>query len=169
MPSRVIRSNARSRALNVDARLRQEISQVCQDIGGEMLEKHKKVVRTWRHRPNFIAQPIVTPDFIGVQIIPRGKHFRIWQYVDKGTKGPYIIRPKRRGGVLRFQTGYIPKTVPVARVQAGGGVYTGGWRAAKQVIHPGIKARKFTEKFDRDVRPEFRRQINNAIRRALRR
>ena len=168
MPSQVIRSGGRNAVLAKDRQLRLELTRITLDIGEQLAEKHRQVTRNWSKRIRFTVRQVVEPGFIGVEIVPAGRDKRIWRFVDKGTHGPYIIRAKKRGGMLAFRTGYQPKTAPVARVLQGGKA-TGKWVKKVQVIHPGIRPRKFTKTFDRELRPEFRRQVNNAIRRAMRR
>lgn len=171
VPSRLVHSPLRNAVLEKDRQLRRELRDVVESAGQELLRRHKLVVRTWRDKPTFVMETKVEPGLIAVEIRPKGRGIaaRKWRWVDQGTKGPYVIRPKKRGRLLRFRTGYVAKTRPIAKVTAGGGRYTGGWVSKLEVMHPGVRARKFTETFDRDIRPEFRRQVEKVIRRALRR
>lgn len=79
-----------------------------------------------------------------------GKGATIYRYLDLGTKGPYPI-PKpgnTRAKALYFQWGgpgsYKHKTKPRKLTSTGGGP-TGPFVTFKSVMHPGIKARKFSE------------------------
>jgi len=64
------------------------------------------------------------------------------KFVDQGTRGPYIIRP-RRAKVLRF-------------------VQHGVVRYAKYVIHPGIRARHF---FSKPMPQRWRVSLEEAVKR----
>ena len=60
-------------------------------------------------------------------------------YHQFGTR-PYVIRPKRPGGLLKFPVGG----------EAGRGKKD--WRSAREVHHPGLPARPFILWQDEDVR-----------------
>ena len=68
-------------------------------------------------------------------------------YVNEGTKGPYLIpkTPKPPGqGLGPFQPDFIPKTQPRTLASGPGGSF-GPFVFPKQVTHPGIKPREFTD------------------------
>jgi len=84
------------------------------------------------------------------------------------TKGPYpipkIIVP---GKFLRFRTGYSARTAPIAKFNVGTGMANGGWVTKKQVMHPGIKKRKFMETFLEDMTPPLERRVQTRITNAI--
>lgn len=135
-------------------------------IGREWVTKQQKVVFIWKHRPKFIHQLTARSDLIRVTSKPTGDNAKIYKWVDKGTK-KHIIRPKKAGGVLRFRTGYFARTQPIAKANVGPGIAVGGWRSAKEVHHPGTKARKFTRKFFEQTESGFKKRITLAIRRGI--
>lgn len=137
--------------------------------------KHEEAVSRWTERPGFKVELTITQERMTMTIIPTGPFAERWTWIDQGTglygpkKRPYVIMPKKPGGHLVFQTGYSPKTEPIANSNAGTGTASGPWVSKEMVIHPGIRPRKFTEKFEEDLKPDFRRLMENAFRRAVRR
>lgn len=138
--------------------------------GAEIRAEFEDVVSDWsdESRPSFTVEVKVKPTEIRVEVRPhkRRKTSRIFGYVDRGTRGPYPIRPKRtnKSGRLAFQTGYQPKTLPVARAHVGPGKAFGPWTRPQAVQHPGIKARQFSATVQQRARPKFTRRVENTFR-----
>jgi hypothetical protein len=171
MPSHLLRSQLRQSIIRKDVALRREMTQAMSDTGALMKQFHELVVRDWDHRPSFVIGYNVTPDRIFVRVYPRGANAKLWRYVDEGTK-PHDIYPRARGGRLKFQTGYSPRTAATAKFNVGTGSSIGGWASKKTgepVHHPGTEAREFTKTIQDEMKPLFERLIENAFRRALRR
>lgn len=126
---------------------------------------------TPKNRPKFTKEITVKPDRIAVVVRPykRRKASRVFHWTDKGTR-PHAIRPKKsnKRGLLFFRTQYQPRTLPVARAQAGPGKAVGPWTAAKAVRHPGTKARLFSETVHKRTNSTFRKVVDNAFRRMAR-
>jgi len=75
---------------------------------------------------------------------PKSKRADIWMFLDEGTKGPYPIKPKKKGGKLRFSSGYKAGSKPnsvttTASKSFGETIYSDG------VMHPGIQPRNWTK------------------------
>lgn len=168
MPTQVIKSNFRARLIKGDLQLRQELVSTFNDIGPEMQRSHEDVVSDWQHKPDFRIGMSLSPYLLSVQINASGENAKIWGYVDQGTR-PHSIRPKTPGGVLIFQTGYNPRTTPVAQAHVGDGRSSGDWVRAKAVQHPGNDARDFSGTLRKFWKSEFTRQVENAFARATRR
>jgi hypothetical protein len=168
VPTQLIKSNARANLIRRDVQLRQELTSTFNDIGIQMRDSHQDIVSDWDHKPEFKIGMSINPYLLSVQINVTGDNALIWQYVDKGTK-PHSIYPKQPGGRLVFQTGYNPRTTPVAQAHVGDGRASGDWVTAKAVQHPGSDAREFTETLRKFWKPEFYRQVKYAFARALRR
>ena len=64
-------------------------------------------------------------------------------WVDDGTKGPYTIAAKN-APFLMFQVGGSPKTFKGSLMSTSGNPGT-AWRSAKEVTHPGIEEREFSQ------------------------
>ena len=131
-----------------------------------LLAEFNSVVLNWKHRPKFIANMGEKGGDLTLSVRPAGKEAQKWQWVSRGTKGPYKIRAKNAPR-LAFQTNYQPRTKPGGSF-GGPGKATGPWRTAQEVTHPGIEARLFEEYIANRFAPEFRRRIENLIRREIR-
>lgn len=126
----------------------------------------RDVVRDWSHKVDFDDRIVVTKFRMELTIKPKGRNVKIFGYVDKGTKGPYIIAPKNKP-YLKFRTGYSARTAPVAKYNQGNGRSFGSWVSTKTVIHPGIKGRKFIETFTTDLTPSLQDRVNSEVTKAL--
>lgn len=137
------------------------------EVKPHFISEFDAVVADWNHKPAFAARKYISGDSIEVAVYAQGEHSNIWNWVNRGTRGPYPITP-RHAPLLVFQTGYIPRTSP-------GGGYGGAGRAtgptvrAKEVMHPGIAARKFHEHIARKNKVWFSRTMENIWRWAIRR
>lgn len=179
MPSRRIGSTIRQNLIRLDHQLRREILDELNDAGDTMKREFKKVTSDWRHKPKFNTFTEIGRKQIVLTVIPEkfGMAANIWRWVDAGTgrygkrKSAYPIRPKRTNPTqtLRFRTGYSPKTAPVAKYNQGTGSASGPWVSKKEVMHPGIKPRKFTITISNKLKPPLTVRIERAIARAIRR
>jgi hypothetical protein len=170
---RMIRKPARQSATEI-RKAKAELEALIREHGNEIKREFEGVVSDWSNesRPKFLVQTKITTKELRVEVRPhlRGKQSRIFGWVDRGTK-PYVIRPKpsNKRGLLFFRLGYQAKTLPIARAHVGAGTANGPLVAAKKVNHPGIKARLFSETVKQRTYPKFRRTIENAFRRIVRR
>lgn len=171
MPSRVVRSPFRQNILERDRRVRAEVRDELNTIGSLVIGELQDGTKDWRNKPEFKKTLTIHPDLIAVEVTTkgRGKAARIFKYVDQGTKGPYFIFPRKRGGRLVFKTGYDAKTQPPGKFKAGTGRSFGEWVRKEFVVHPGIKARHFIKTIDKNITPGFRQRIENALRRGMHR
>lgn len=111
-------------------------------------------VQTWTHKPQFTIERsgeyeriIATSD-------------EIYGYVDLGTR-PHTIRA-RNAAQLRFQSGYKAKTSPNVIASRPGGKF-GPTVYAREVKHPGTKARGFSKAIARKWNREWPRNLQRAI------
>jgi len=144
-----------------------------------LVKKHEAVVKDWTSDVKFAAKTFIRADSIAVYVFPTGKDKNIWTYVDRGTK-PHKIRAKKAprlafmmsvdAGGNFVRGGYVPKTMPVATRVVGGGYVKSPKALARpmEVDHPGTEPREFTWQIAREFLPEFRREVENAFRRAAR-
>lgn len=135
-----------------------------------LLDYHKRIVDEWSgEKPVFKARKVITKDYIAIDVYPTGgKGKDKWIWLTQGTK-PHVIVPKREGGILAFPLGYKPRTKAGASGQyKGPGKANGKTVYAKKVNHPGTKPRHLTEAIARWAKPKFTKQIENAIRRGVR-
>ena len=137
------------------------------EVKPALIKSHEIVVANWKNKPNFQTRKYIRPDKISMTVFPTGDNADIYTYVDQGTK-PHPIRPVR-AKMLRFRTGYQPKTLArPARTVAGGGTTTGPEVRAMLVKHPGSKAREFSRTIAEDIRPDFEKIIEQTFRRVSR-
>lgn len=128
-----------------------------------LIKSHNLVVADWKNKPEFQTRKYVKVDSIGMTVFPTGEAKEIYTYVDQGTK-PHLIVPVH-AKLLKFNTGYLPKTLPnPARTVSGGGKATGPQVFAKVVHHPGSEAREFSKTIAGDIQPDFNRIIDNTFR-----
>lgn len=86
----------------------------------------------------------------------------IW--VDHGTKGPYPIRAKNKPYLI-FKVGGKPKTRPRI-IGSGAGKPGTTLIITKEVTHPGIKAREFSDEIRKRRRPKFFKNMKLAMEKA---
>lgn len=111
--------------------------------------------QTWRHK-------------VGVSIATTAPYERtitvdddIYAMLNEGTKA-HDIKPKRPGGVLRFQGPFRAKTVPnEIRSNKGGVGKVVTW--SRGVHHPGTKARNW----DRVIAKKWRERLGGIFQRAI--
>ena len=135
----------------------------------EMRSYDERIVSDWRKKPSFrVTMFYNRRKIIGLLEASQGQ---VFSWIDIGTgqygpkKRPYFIFPKKAPR-LKFQTGYLPKTRPVARFGVGPGKAFGPWVSTDFVLHPGIKSRDFTKDYwDKTVRPVYSKRLQQAIQR----
>lgn len=143
-----------------------EIDKAAQDVGKKIFADFTKTTATWSKKPRFDAEIHTGSAAGGVSIDVTTKN-EIYGYVDEGTR-PHIIRPKHKRGILAFKTGGRAKTRP--RVIGSTAGRQGNKQAfAKEVHHPGTKARQFTKTISKKWQPEFRKEMDAAMKRAAKR
>lgn len=165
MPSREIKSALRARIAQFDTDFQNAIKEELEIPAKKVTAKHRRVVSSWKNKPIFSYRITVNGKQVRLTVFPKGAGRQQYMWVNSGTE-PFVIRPKN-GKFLRFQTGYSPKSsAETSSYTFGGGERSGAWVSAKQVNHPGIKARKFSDKFAKEVLPDMRQVTENAFRRA---
>jgi len=120
----------------------------------------------WERKIDFGWTQIKTSNAIGVQVYPQGEGADVYSILNEGSP-EHDIFPKRSGGMLRFQPGYIPSTTPGSltsrkKYRFGEPVF------ARGVSHPGFTARKFTEKIRDNYETRFAAEMQAAFAEAAR-
>lgn len=152
----------------IDLKVRLAAYTAIQNASDDTQSNARDVVRQWRNKVDFDDDITVTRERIEALIRPKGRGVKIFKYVDMGTKGPYLI-PKVivPGRMLRFQVGYSARTMPIAKYNVGSGQHFGAWVSKAQVVHPGIKARKFLETFVDEMVPALQVRVQTEINRSV--
>lgn len=137
---------------NFDRHFRDELQTELMRIGSQAQAHYNRVVGTWENKPTFTVQVVEQRNVIQLYVRAQGESARIWYFVDEGTGqyveggSPYTIRavfaPK-----LAFRGGYNAKTAPIARYNVGDGSSSGSFVQVDEVIHPGIRGRKFADTY----------------------
>ena len=162
---RLLADRTRTQAL-----MRQELDAHAQTVKRE----YEGFVSDWsdENRPQFTSEVKVTSHELRLEVRPykRRKASTIFGYVDRGTQGPYPIRPKRtnKRGRLAYRQGYSARTLPVAQAHVGSGSASGPWVFPKEVTHPGIEARLFSETVQKRTTPKLRERIERLFRQMAR-
>lgn len=168
---RDIRSGKRRAAITqLNSITRQQIEKVLDEqVAPAMIKSHERIVVNWSNRVTFSSEKSIRANKINLFVFPTGPNKQIWIYVDQGTR-PHRIEPRQKP-LLIFPWGgpdsYLPKTLPrPARTVVGGGTVRNPHIVRSLgVDHPGSEARGFSKQIAEDIKPEFRREIENAFRR----
>ena len=171
MPKILIRQ-VRGRGLRPDwPTIRQHAEKALdKEVKPALVKKLSAVAKGWKHEVTFDSSRKITPSESSVYIFPAANK-RIWAFLTLGTKGGYLIPTKpparSRDGLLHYQVDYSARTAPGGQYGLGSGQKSGKWVTPGQVTHPGVKAREFEEKIVKDYNAEFRRVMENAMRRGI--
>jgi hypothetical protein len=117
----------------------------------------EKTTAAWRHKPEWVVKEQKDGYLVGT-------NDDVWNMLDKGTP-KHVIRAKR-GRVLRFGSGFAPKTRPgfvgsTAGTKASGAVFR------RQVNHPGTAARSWSKLIAAKYRVQLQRYISARIKEAM--
>ena len=152
-----------------DKRLRDAMTKELRSIVEDVRQQQVSVSSSWKNKPDWRVMVVYGDTLIAAKLV--GSNAAIFRYIDRGTgkygpqRRPYFIFP-RFAPMLKFQTGYMPRTQPIAKFNVGPGKAFGAWVTAPFVLHPGIKAREFTADYVRiTLRPVFKQRIQQAIQR----
>lgn len=169
MARRATRSKARQMLIKKSAAVRKELREIAYAYGREASNWLGIAVRDWQHKPRFAPTVIIQPGYIEVRINVAGNAKDIFKYVDQGTglygpkKRAYVIAPKDPNGFLVFQPGYSARTAPKAKIGMGTGQHFGPYVKKKEVLHPGIQGRHFTDRVDEELVTPWKDRCEQAI------
>lgn len=144
-------------------RVLRELKGALDHTGNIIRDDFKKTVRTWRRKVMFtkVGPRNVGGGKLAVDVFTDNL---IYFFVSGGTRRHPIPKTPKTTGFLVFQSGYTAKTRPgVVGSRAGGP--RGPIRRARQVIHPGTKARDF----DKVIAKRRQRNLINLSRLAVNR
>lgn len=161
--------------------VRDEVKVGMTRVGKAGVASYKRVVANFakKNRPDFDYTVGIGPKRMFVRVFPKGtdNQLKIWKLIDKTGAKRHKIRAKKqdkRGRyLLYFEWGgpgsYDAKTKPSpARFGGSGKVQGGRLIAKKEVNHPGFRPRKFSEALNKDLKPTLGKEIQNGLRRGLR-
>jgi hypothetical protein len=131
------------------------------EVGAAIKRDFHETTKTWKNKPFFDVVKSLRGGNLELMVATDDE---IYMYVNDGTR-PHKIRPKA-GNVLIFQSGYFAKTVPNVIDSQPGGSF-GPVIGARSVNHPGTKARNFDKIIAKKFQPRFKRRMEEAMRRAV--
>lgn len=174
----IIARPIRSRGKRSDwIQIAKEIARTMDDVvKPRMLDYPERIVARWsaKNRPTFKATKHISNKEIFIRVVPTGPNADRWKQISRGTGlyGPkgkkYRIPKEGPGPPLAFPSVYSPKTTVRGPGFKGPGTSSGPMVFASHVMHSGIKARHFEEAWARWSKTWFKREIENAIRRGIR-
>lgn len=154
------------RLVGVDTkRFVSELNKELKELGRSAENELAKPTRQWDNPPQFKSDFSGGTSRIVLIVHPVGAQAAKYERIDFGTPAR-VIRPNRKK-VLRFRPRYLASTIP-NRLWSRAARRSGDFVYARYVHNPGIRARNFTQQALKKVNPEFRRRIENLIRREVR-
>lgn len=171
---RAIRSKTRQTQIATMRKARSELLAVLEAEAALVKADYEDAVSDWsdENRPQFVTERKLTDKELKITIRPyaRRKASQVFSWVDLGTR-PHVIRPKKSNPTQRlaFQTGYRPKTLPVAQAHVGPGRAEGNLTRPMIVHHPGTAPRQFTKVFQKRSQSRLSRAVEAKFRELARR
>ena len=129
--------------------------------GRSIKRSFEKTVATWDRKPRFEIETKVSEKNITLFVYPAGEHAKLYGLVSTGSP-PHQIMPRRSGGKLQFQTGYVAKTSP-GNIGSGPGRTFGAFVSPPVVHHPGFEGREFGEAIAQKHKAEFEKDMQDAM------
>ena len=168
MPAFFVRAITPKRQVGLDpARFPSELQKELQELGKSAEKEMAKPTRQWVAPPAFKSRITGSTSRVMMIVHPIGRQAKKYERIDFGTN-PRVIRPRKPGGILKFQPKYLASTIP-NRLWSRVAKRRGAFVYARIVHHPGIRPRNFSKQVYQTMNPEFRRRMENLIRRELRR
>lgn len=171
---RITRSKKRQQLLSRFKDMQREVKQSSQSFKRTAVKEFERVVenpggKPWQHKPKFVGGVFITPngDKISLVVEPIGPDAKYWEWTSRGTK-PHIITA-RNAPTLYFRGSYDAKTKAGNPPTYGGsGKSSGAYVRKLEVQHPGTTPRLFEEAIGKTLQREWKRTVENAIRRGVR-
>ena len=144
-----------------DAAMSKEIREGAKEFSELCVDNRDDITSPWKgDRPQWKIRYWANQYQIGFQVYPadpNGEGALKWLWLDLGTKGPYPI-PKEGTANLAFpsvyKAGSRPGSVKTSGSSSGGPIWF-----AKSVMHPGIKARGWSDILKKIEQPAFEKEM----------
>lgn len=146
------------------AKVREQILNALNAESKAIIAELNKTTATWKGaKPTFKAEVSYAGGDVVILVGPGGstEGAQKWVWLDEGTK-PHPIKAKNKP-TLAFRTNFTPKT-KVKTFSSGAGGSSPPWAFPKQVRHPGIDAREWSEEIVKRRRKRFTQAIIKAAR-----
>ena len=150
-----------SRAKMLDKRtLEKDLDTALRNTAKTVRADFRRTTKTWNRRPKF---KITGPRNTGLKMeILISTNNEIYSYVTRGTRAHLIPKSPKRIGSLAFPKKFKSKTRPRI-IGSRSGFRGGGTAFAKQVKHPGSKARDFDKEIVKRRSGYLATQVNQAF------
>jgi len=172
----------KAQRMQLDKDFQREVRNAVLRVGRAVVKEYEKTTKTWDDKPRFeFVRDLSSSSAVSIYV---GTNDRIFNMVDEGTKGDYLILPSHKarirvsgrsvvrsksGGIvsstpmLVYQVDFISKSVPNKLISRGGGKF-GAWTFRPFTIHPGVEARNFSKEVAKDYQPRFKAELEQVIR-----
>lgn len=168
MPAYFIRAIKPTRRGFIDpAHFLAETKKELKDLGKDTEKELAKPTANWNSPPSFKTDIGGNTNQLVMTVGPVGAQAAKYTRIDFGTPAR-VIYPRKPGGVLKYQRGYMASTVP-GTLRSRTARRSGKFVYKKYVHYPGIQARYFSKQVYKKMRPEFRRRMENLVKREARR
>ena len=159
--------------------VQQEVRSSLKELGDRIIKRLASDIADWKEKPRFIIKVAVDANHwkIDVKYDKRQKIAKIYGWVDQGTGerggegSAYKIRPKR-AKLLGFVVPHSPASLPFVPVPGLPSNAPLSFVKTKEVTHPGIYPRRFTDSLKWWLRSKepgaFRSVVEAAVKRAYR-
>ena len=128
--------------------IREGFIEALEETADDIQEDFDAITATWEVAPLF--EFIIDVDGPGDLVLLYGSDDPLWNWLNEGTAGPYLIFPTNQEA-LAYQKDFSPKTQPGFIGSTFGGK-SGDWIVRTVVEHPGIEPRDWeTEIFDKHI------------------
>lgn len=122
-----------------------------------MRERVGETMRTWSKKAEVVLRRRIYAGYTVLQVDVKS---RVWHWLNEGTPA-HDISPRFKTR-LRFLSGYKAKTRVGRLLSVNGGAF-GKPVFARKVRHPGIKARKWSERIERETQQVLAQQIEKQL------
>jgi hypothetical protein len=126
----------------------------------EIKRVFESTVSTWSHKVDFSSKVESSSEKISTTVFAGGQNADLYKLVSSGSPSHRISAKK--GGLLKFYTGYRSSTLPrvlLSRQSMRGG----NIEMAKSVNHPGFEAREFPEALKEFYEDTFEKDMQDAM------
>lgn len=135
--------------------IRQELERALDQAASTAGTLYRSTVATWSRKPTFTTERERDSRTVGTDD-------EIYEIVSETGSRPHVIRPRRAGGRLRFQSGYRAKTRRGVIGSTGGGA-SGDVVFSRGVQHPGFEAREFSQQITEQMEGTLERLVDQAM------
>lgn len=133
----------------------------------DIKEDFDKTVEGWSDKPEFRSRLTVNRQGISLIVFPAGPSKDKYNLVSRGAK-PHVITSRQGGPSLSFRSGSRAATSP-GSINSRPRATFGKQITTRKVNHPGFEGRNFYKQIADLNKVEFKRRIENSLRRAARR